>query len=59
MINIILSAYLVANWFMYLMAVLMLVDTYVISGLIKKYNAAVAANKEMDKREPELIRMED
>ena len=63
MINVILAAYLVANWFMYIVGVLMLIDTYFISGKIKKYKTAVITNKEMDLREPndepELIRKED
>lgn len=59
MINVILAAYLVANWFMYVVGAFMLIDTYIITGLIKKYNAAIVANKEMDRREPELIRNED
>ena len=50
MINIILAAYLVANWFMYIIGVLMLFDTYILSGLIERYKAATIANKEIDKR---------
>lgn len=56
MINIILSAYLVANWFMYITGALMLIDTYIISGLVEKYKTATIANKEIDKRyEPNSI----
>lgn len=56
MVNIILSAYLVANWFMYIVGVLMLIDTYFISNLIEKYKTATIANKEIDKRyEPDTV----
>lgn len=51
MINIILSAYLVANWFMFIIGALMLIDTYLITTLIEKYKIAVVTNKEIDKRE--------
>lgn len=51
MINVILAAYLVSNWFMFIIGFCMLFDTYFISGAIKKYNAAIIANKEMDKRD--------
>lgn len=51
MVNVILSAYLVANWFMYIVGALMLIDTYLISGLIEKYKTAVIANKEIDLRD--------
>lgn len=51
MINVILAAYLVSNWFMFIIGFFMLLDTYFISGAIKKYNAAIIANKEMDKRD--------
>lgn len=51
MINVILSAYLVSNWFMYIVGALMLIDTYLISGLITKYKTAVIANKEIDLRD--------
>lgn len=50
MLNIILAAYLVANWFMYIVGAFMLFDTYILSGLIEKYKAATIANKEIDKR---------
>jgi hypothetical protein len=60
MINVILSAYLVANWFMYVVGVFMLIDTYLISGLINKYKTAVIANKEIDLRdESNIIRKEN
>lgn len=51
MINIILAAYLVANWFMYIVGAFMLFDTYVLSGLIERYKVAIIANKEIDKRD--------
>lgn len=51
MINIILAAYLVANWFMYIVGGFMLFDTYVLSSLIERYKAAIIANKEIDKRD--------
>lgn len=51
MVNVILSAYLVANWFMYIVAAFMLVDTYIISALVAKYRTAAIANKEIDRRE--------
>ena len=50
MLNIILAAYLVANWFMYIVGVLMLIDTYLISGLIERNKAAAITNKEIDLR---------
>ena len=50
MVNIILAAYLVANWFMYIVAAFMIADTYIISGLIEKYKSATIANKEIDLR---------
>lgn len=50
MINVILAAYLVANWFMYVIGALMLFDTYVLSWLVQKYKTATIANKEIDKR---------
>ena len=50
MMNVILAAYLVANWFMYIVGAFMLFDTYVLSGLIERYKAAIIANKEIDKR---------
>ena len=50
MVNVILSAYLVANWFMFIVGALMLFDTYVLSRLIKHYTTAIVANKELDNR---------
>lgn len=51
MINIILAAYLVANWFMFLIGTFMLLDTYLVQNLIEKYKTAIIANKEIDKRD--------
>lgn len=51
MINIILAAYLVADWFMYVVGAFMLLDTYLITGLIEKYKTAAIANKEIDNRD--------
>ena len=50
MVNVILSAYLVANWFMFIIGGLMLIDTYLLSRLIQHYNTAVVTNKELDNR---------
>ena len=51
MLNVIFAAYLVANWFMYLVGAVMLIDCYIISGLIERYKTAVISNREMDKRD--------
>ena len=59
MINVILAAYLVANWFMYIVGAFMLFDTYILSYLITKYNTAIITNKEIDKRELDSIRKEN
>ena len=50
MINLILAAYFVGNWFMYIVGAVMLIDTYIISALIEKYKMRIIANKELDAR---------
>ena len=59
MINVILAAYLVSEGFMYFIGALMLLDTYLLSHLISKYQMAIITNKEIDQREPNFIRKED
>ena len=53
MLNVIMSAYLIGNWFMFISGALMLFDAYVLSALIQKYKVATITNKELDRRDEE------